>query len=229
MHGVSLSANLARDLHGTVQRLSSVPSLVWLSSLVSDFFLSSAQPLFAVAKLIEKITQLEEEAKLTPDAMAETRMQRERRNARQDRRLEERGEGRRVRLLRGARHYRSSFVAKSSGSRDECAGTRNTRFRIRASILNHRREPRTTKCLVERNFREVKTLRESVAANASCKLRKTRVTEFMARNSDGYRFKFYSETHGRKLKFKLWYGEPKNVDHASLLPLWQRRDWKGVS
>lgn len=30
-----------------------------------------------------------------------------------------------------------------------------------------------------------------------------RVTEFMARNSDGNRFKFYSQTYGSKLNFKL--------------------------
>lgn len=102
---------------------------------------------------------------------------RERRNARQDRRLEARGVGRRVRLLRGARHYRSPFAAKSSGSRDECTRTRNTRFRIRASIPDPRRamrRPRTTKCLAERNFREVKTLREGATANADCEPREMR-------------------------------------------------------
>lgn len=76
------------------------------------------------------------------------------RNARQYSKLAGRREGRRVRLLRGARHYRSPFLAKSSGSRDECAGTRNTRSRIRASIFDPRapRCPRTTKCLGEKNF-----------------------------------------------------------------------------
>lgn len=67
----------SREIYMAVQRLP-IPSLVSLiSRYLSGFFLTlpAAQPLFTMAELIGKIMQLGEEAKLTPDAMPETRIQ----------------------------------------------------------------------------------------------------------------------------------------------------------
>ena len=145
-----LSVQILREIYTTVQSLASGPI----------FFFSSPACSTAVVRgsgtdRENHTTRRRGEIDSRYDAGDENAAE-EGRNARQDSKLAGRREGRRVRLLRGARHYRSPFVAKSSGSRDECAGTRNTRLsRIRASIFDPRRAPRcprTTKCLDERNF-----------------------------------------------------------------------------
>lgn len=121
------------------------------------------QPLFAAVELIGKITRPGEEAKLTPDAMPETRMQPGREEARARQNREARGEGggedRRVRLLRGAAPL-SFAVAKSSGSRNECCvGTRNRvlEYVPRSSMSRtESNEVRATKYFAEWNSEKLK-------------------------------------------------------------------------
>lgn len=178
---------ISREIYTAVQRF--YPRLAHLSPLPSGFFLTrpAAQPLFAVAELIGKITRLGEEAKLTPDAMPETRMQPGKEETRGGRRIGGgwRKEGKVV--VSGYWEVYAIIVRRSLQKVPGTSGSkRGIRSRIRASILDPRRaerRPRTTKCLSERNFRKVKALQggERRVANASCKLRKTRVTKFMAR------------------------------------------------
>lgn len=158
-----LSANLARDLHGSSTSPDTIPRLAHLSLPVWIF----SHPACGAAVVHDGGTDRENHATRRRgeidsrcDAGDENTAQ-ERRNARQDsRKLKERGEGCRVRLLRGARHYRSLFVAKSSGSRDECAETRNTFSNTCLDLrsFDESRRPRTKKCLAERNFQKVEAI-----------------------------------------------------------------------
>lgn len=154
----------SREIYAAVQRLP-VSSLVSLISRhLSGFFSHSACGAAVVhdggTDRENHATRRRGEIDSRCDAGDENTAQ-ERRNARQDsRKLKERGEGCRVRLLRGARHYRSLFVAKSSGSRDECAETRNTFSNTCLDLrsFDEPRRPRTKKCLAERNLQKVEAI-----------------------------------------------------------------------
>lgn len=106
------------------------------------------------------------EAKLTPDAMPETRIQPERKKqrARANARLVE-GKGRRVRLLRDAHHYCSR--KKFQGSGERMRWNEKLDSRIRAST-EERRCPRITKCLVERNFGKLKRYEATMDVGERC-------------------------------------------------------------
>jgi len=50
----------------------------------------------------------------------------------------------------------------------------------------------------------------------------------MARNSDDYRFKFYSQTYEIEVEILTKNKKIYGTSVASPMPFWQRWDWKGV-
>lgn len=151
-----------------------IPRLIFIRLLRLVFFFQPAvQSLFAATELIGKITRRRRgEIDSRCDAGDENAVGKKSRARRQDREAMGKGKGRRVRLLRRARHYcsRKKFQIRERMRRNEKLDSR-----IRASIFDEPRCPRITKCLAE-EFRKVKTLRSdrtelNAAANASCKLR----------------------------------------------------------
>lgn len=169
-----LSANLARDLHGSSTSPGTIPRLAHLSPPVWIF----SHPACGAAVVHDDGTDRENHATRRRGEIdsrcdaGDENIAQERRNARQDsRKLKERGEDCRVRLLREARHYRSLFVAKSSGSRDECAKTRNTFSNTCLDLrsFDEPRHPRTRNVSSKEIFKKLKRYKAGrAAANASC-------------------------------------------------------------
>lgn len=126
-----LSANLARDLHGsfTSPVCLSLPLFLFLSGWARFFSaLPVVRSLFAASRPIGKIARPGEKAKLTPDAMPETRMQPEKKKCEAGY-IEGKGwrrAGRSSRQVIERCAPLSSLHSKKFESRnDECAGTRN--------------------------------------------------------------------------------------------------------
>lgn len=90
-------------------------------------------------------------------------------------------------------------LQKVPGSRDECAPERGIRafeYVPRSSILDEHRGARGQRNVSSKGiFEKLKRYGRAPLLTRAVNYGKTRVTEFMARNSDGYRFKFYSEMY----------------------------------
>lgn len=154
-----LSANLARDLHGSFSPVAPRRSLSLVSpSSASSFFLAVCGAAVVRGDGADRenhATRRRDEIDSRRDAGEYSR---ERRSTKHDWRKRDEGGGKSSRQVIERCAPLSFAVAKSSGSRERsCARNEESRSRIRASIVDeHPRCSRTTKCLVQGNFEKLK-------------------------------------------------------------------------